>query len=87
VLPNKKVNNFVMKKVQKFSSLKIVGTNIWPGICYLLNLQNGFQNLTKNEVSAGSVVPKLGVNYPSGMICNSLGVMWNKNNNQFCCTL
>jgi len=26
-----------MKKVQKFSSLKDVGTNIWPGICYLLN--------------------------------------------------
>jgi len=25
----------------QFSSLNIVGTNIWPGICYMLN---GFQN-------------------------------------------
>jgi len=22
----------------------MVGTNIWPGICYLLDLLNGFQN-------------------------------------------
>ena len=43
----KKVKGFLMKKVQKFSSLKIIGTNIWPGICHLLNLPNGFLNLAK----------------------------------------
>jgi len=26
----------------KFSSLKTVGTSIWPGIGYLLNMPNGF---------------------------------------------
>jgi len=31
-----------MKKVYNFSSLKTVGTSVWPGICYLLNLPNGF---------------------------------------------
>jgi len=30
--------------IKKFLSLKIVGTNIWPEICYLLNLLNAFQN-------------------------------------------
>ena len=34
-------------KVKKFSSLKIVETNIWPRICYLLNLPNGFKNPAK----------------------------------------
>jgi len=37
-----------MKKVQKCSSLRIVGINIWPGICYLLN---GFQNPARKSVS------------------------------------
>jgi len=36
-----------MKKMLKFSSLKTVGTSIWPGICYLLNLSNGFWNPAK----------------------------------------
>ena len=33
---------FDEKEGVKFSSLKTVGTSIWPGICYLLNLPNGF---------------------------------------------
>jgi len=37
-----------MKKLFKFSSLKIVGTNILPGICYLLN---GFQNPARKSAS------------------------------------
>jgi len=53
VLPNinrqKEGKEFLMKKVQKFPSLKIVGTNIWPGICYLLNLLNGFHNLARKS--------------------------------------
>jgi len=40
-----------MKKVQKFSSLKIAGTNIWPGIRHLLNLLNGFQNPARKSAS------------------------------------
>jgi len=40
-----------MKKVWKFSSLKIVGRNIWPGICYLQNLLNGFQNPARKSAS------------------------------------
>jgi len=37
--------------MKKFSSLKIVGTNIWPEICYLLNLLNAFQNSARKSAS------------------------------------
>jgi len=30
---------------------KMVGTNIWPGICYLLNLLNVFQNPARKSAS------------------------------------
>ena len=53
MLPNikrqKVRKEFFDEEGEKFSPLKMVGTNIWPGICYLLNLLNGFQNLARNE--------------------------------------
>jgi len=47
----KKTKNFFMKKVQKFTSLKTVGTNILPEVCFLLNLQNGFKNPARKSAS------------------------------------
>jgi len=35
-------------EVQKFTSLKTVGTNIWPEVCYLLN---GFKNPARKSAS------------------------------------
>jgi len=37
-----------MKNVKKFSSLKMIGRNIWAGICYLLNR---FQNPARKSAS------------------------------------
>jgi len=31
--------------------VKVIGTNIWPGIRYLLNLLNGFQNPARKSAS------------------------------------
>jgi len=46
VLPNLKCHKedkvFFDEEGAKVSSRKTVETYFWPGICYLLNLQNGF---------------------------------------------
>jgi len=46
VLPNikrqKEGKEFFDEEGAQLSSLKTVGTSIWPEICYLLNLPNGF---------------------------------------------
>jgi len=55
VLPNikgrKAGKEFFDEEGVQVSSLKIVGTNTWPGICYLPNLLNGFPNPARKSAS------------------------------------
>ena len=55
MLPNikgrKAGKEFFDEEGVQVSSLKIVGTNTWPGICYLPNLLNGFPNPARKSAS------------------------------------
>ena len=55
VFPNikcqKEGEEFFDEECVKFFISKMVGTNIWPGICYLLNLLNVFQNPARKSAS------------------------------------
>jgi len=55
MLPNmkrqKEGKEFFDEEVLKVFISKIFGTNIWPGICYLLNLLNVFQNPARKSAS------------------------------------
>jgi len=47
----KEGNEFIDEEGVKVFITSIVGTNIWPGICYLLNLPNIFQNPARKSAS------------------------------------
>jgi len=44
----KKINYFMIKKMQGFHLQKLF-KHFLPGICYLLNLPNGFQNSARKS--------------------------------------